>query len=197
MLPSREKAGNVAEQEGRQVEELGELEGGKGGLPHVGLGDGGSGEGRDAYRRSDVGILRQPVDDHVSRNRADAQFGQGRYGHHGGDQVGGGDGHTHAQDQRDQGDEQNGQPELAVRQRDHDIGEGEHQPAVGQHADDDADDAHGGTDLETVLGRLCAQPPGSAWDQSGYPCAANSPRYRPPAPGWLNSPGNSPPASAP
>jgi hypothetical protein len=37
------------------------------------------------------------------------------------------------------------------RQFDDDVGKGQHQAAVGQHADDDADDPHGGADLEAVF----------------------------------------------
>jgi hypothetical protein len=42
--------------------------------------------------------------------------------------------------------------QRAGGQFDHDVGEGQHQPAVGQYPDDDPDDAHGGADLEAVFG---------------------------------------------
>ena len=65
--------------------------------------------------------------------------------------VGGRDGNAHAQDKRSQRNQQNCQHQRPGGQFDHDIGEGEHQAAVGQHTDDNPDDADRGADLEAAL----------------------------------------------
>ena len=93
------EARNVTEQEGPQIEKLGKLEGRKGGSPHIGFGNCGARKGGDTDRRRDVGVLGEPVDDHVGRDLIDPQMGQGRHRHHGGDQVSRRDRHAHAEHQ--------------------------------------------------------------------------------------------------